>query len=151
MEKAMDIRDIDGLPIREGDVLRNIEDGDQGVVLKIWRAGDVSVGLPKREGELSIGNGDGSERVTNLYHKWRHVPKNGQTHWQRFVAWTRKPLPSWWLEDANADVRVAVSGIMALIPDGRINFDACNPETTEEALQHLARYLDTLAKKEGSR
>lgn len=145
------IADADGKPIREGSVLRSIDDGTQGVVVKITRAGDL--GSPfDQVGNLKIRTGNGLYRCTNRYAHWRHVPRSEQTYEERHLAWfhDRDAFEYNGLVDEkekSGDAKKAISGIMALLPEEIVRWDVGPwPDTVEDALRFLTEHLSSISR-----
>jgi hypothetical protein len=136
--------DADGVPIRLGSVLEQLDGSFCGVVVRIARAG-MRGRLCECVGDISVWNGGGSTTVSSRYSNWRHVPHDKQKHWQRFESWI---LEDDWIDPdsrVGKDVQIAVYGIMRLIPENHFNFDWSGyPLTTEDALRYLALYMDKM-------
>lgn len=145
--KVVELVDADNMPIQVGSVLREINDGEQGVVVAIMRIGDV--GSPfDQVGDLKIHMGQGCTRVTNRYDQWRHVPHNEQTYEQRFISWLNIPYD---YTDAypsvSADEAKAIDGILSILPDDTIDWNfGPYPHTVEDALHFLVRHLSSLGR-----
>lgn len=138
------IADADGVAIREGSVLRNIHDGDRGVVVRILRVGDRGTAFDA-VGDLNIHIRPGASRVTNKYAEWRHIPHNEQTYAERFVSWGRTPF--YYDSEYSAvskDEAMACSGIMALLPDDIVNDYSPSGDRLDDALNYLVEHLTTL-------
>lgn len=139
--KEVQIADADGVPIREGSVLREISDGDRGVVVRVVRAGDRGTALDA-VGDLNIYNRPGCTRVTNRYNQWRHIPHNEQTYDERFVSWLQKEHyydPDY--SGVSKDESLAISGIMALLPDNIVSDYGPFPDRLADALRYLEQHL----------
>ena len=149
--KEVKIADADGKPIREGSVLREINDGTIGVVTKIVRVGD-RVPIMSLCGDLHIKTGPGSLRVTNRYNQWCHVPRKDQTYFQRLEAWIIRPYertfcPSESISDEEA---IAVDGIMNMLPADPVDWENGPwPDRLEDALKFLVDHLEDLSSKKG--
>jgi hypothetical protein len=144
------IADTDGVAIREGSVLRQIEDNDVGVVTRIIREGDrVRMLIPPCVGDLLISTRSNSVRVTNKCTKWRHVPRAEQTYDQRLLAWMYSKEPLTLIsERASPDTAKAIDGIMALLPDEIVNWEEGPwPDSLEDALRFLVAHLTSLKSK----
>jgi len=146
---TVEIADADGEPIRVGSVLREINDGEQGVVVNIYRAGDRGP-LMCAVGDVQIATGSGCSRMTNRYNQWRHVPRAEQTYEQRFSAWMRTPAddPMTLIsERVSKDAALAIDGIMALLPEDIVDWENGPwPDTIEEALGFLVEHLSSISK-----
>ena len=150
MTITVPIADADGVPIREGSVLRSIEDGEQGVVVRIVRVGDFGHAF-ERVGDLIIQTGSCRSRVTNRYRFWKHVPREEQTYEERYLSWFRDRQAFDYnglcdKEDVSDDAKKAISGIMALLPEEIVCWqEGPWPDTIEDALRFLTRHLSTTA------
>jgi len=144
--KEVPIADADGAPIREGSVLQSVEDMDRGVVVRVVRAGDKGTAFDC-VGDLNIAVSIGCTRVTNRYGKWRHIPHSEQTYQERLLSWLHRPHdhdPDY--TQASKDEALAVSGIMALLPDDIVDEVYGPPaDSLEGALHYLARHLSDVA------
>lgn len=150
-QKVVRIADADGKPIAEGSVLRCLDDGEQGVVVKILRAGDYGTFLDQ-VGDLQIHTGSGSTRCTNRYSRWRHVPREEQTYEQRFLSWFHDKTALEYNgliedEEKTPDARLAISGIMALLPEEIVDWETGPwPDSVEQALRFLVQHLSSITK-----
>jgi len=138
-------KDADGKEIHVGTVLRQIHDGDRGVVVRIVKAGDK--GHPGLDcvGDLNISSGPGRTRVTNRYSEWKRIPEAEQTYLERFTSWQHSDSfyePEY--TQRSKDEYEAVRGILALLPPGIVDYDYHNPSTTCEALYIMAQHLEAL-------
>jgi hypothetical protein len=147
--QAVPCADADGVPIRVGSVLREITDGERGVVTRIVRAGQM--GTPfDAVGDLHIKTHGSTTRCTNRYAFWRHIPHNDQTYAERFLSWKLRPYDHDTESSISRDEGCAAEGIMALLPDDLVNWDyGPFPDRLEDALQYLAEHLTTLAARDG--
>ena len=143
------MKDADGMIIRLGSVLRNIHDGDQGVVVRVMKYGDVGIRWLDAVGDIHIQSSPGSVRVTNKYHLWRHVPRAQQSFRERHLSWFNDPDAYQYncldeqdeLTDAE---RKAITGIMALLPEEIVDWESGPwPDTVEDALRFLVDYLSS--------
>lgn len=137
--------DADGVPIREGSVLREIEKETRGVVTWIGRK-DSAYFMPlARVGDIGIGLESGITRVTNRYSAWRHIPHNEQTYEERLLAWNQSKRESHH-ESISRDESIAIQGIMNLLPDDAVDWDNGPwPDTLDDALAFLSAHLTELA------
>ena len=133
------IVDCDNKPIFEGSVIKNIEDGEVGVVTKIVRADDRRKAAAV--GDLLIHISLGQTRVTNNYKKWKHVEHDDQTYEQRLTSWMYAPSYEGieWCE--SEDESRAMDAIIRLLPDAAIDWEGDIPNCLEDALKLLVRYL----------
>ena len=81
-----EITDIVGQPIFEGSVLEEVGGSCRGVVSWIGRPGSYGP-MFACVGDIAIETGAGTQRITNKYSNWRHVPHNDQTYKERFRSW----------------------------------------------------------------
>lgn len=135
------IADVNGNPIREGSVLREINDGERGVVVRIVRPGDMGSAFDSA-GDLHIRTGRGTTRVTNRYSQWAHIPHNDQTYEERLHAWLKTPYEHCQFRCKSKDEDIAIDGIMALLPDDAVDYDYdSGPHSIEDALGYLVAHL----------
>lgn len=143
--RIVKIADADGTAIHVGSVLKNIKDGERGVVVRIVKAGDRGTVFDS-VGDLNLYMRPGITRVTNNYNQWRHIDHNDQTYDERFNSWLVSPVhydPEY--SSVSKEEATAVSGIMALLPDNIVDNDYDPiPTRTEDALRFLLRHLETL-------
>lgn len=140
--KEVACADADGEPIREGSVLRHIEDNDRGVVMRISRVGMQSVSPIDQVGDIHIQTSPGCHRCTNNYFKWRHIPHNEQTYEERFLSWLHRPYEHDSEKSVSKDEGAAIDGIMALLPDDVVDWDyGPFPDRLEDALRFLMQHL----------
>lgn len=143
-KKEVTVADADGVPIREGSVLREINDGDRGVVIKIFRAGDKGTVID-RIGDINIRIRAGTTRVTNRYDQWRHIPHNEQTYYERFTSWMQTPH---YYDPIDAlvskDESLSCGGIMALLPEDIVSDYGPFPDRLEDALRYLVQHLSEI-------
>ena len=134
--------DADGVSILEGSVLRHIQDGAQGVVTRIVRAGDTVAPFMACVGDIGIRTAPGCTRMTNCYTAWRHVPHAQQTYHERFLSWTQKKYDHDHDRDVSEDEGMAIDGIMRLLPEDTVDWER-GPwaDTLEDALNFLAQHL----------
>ncbi len=139
--KVVEIADADGVAIREGSVLREINDGARGVVRRIIRPGDSGT-LFDCVGDVQIRVSPGHTRVTNNYNQWRHIPHSEQTYQERLESWLQQPFVLDPYKHAAEDEQRATEGIMALLPEDAVDWEygPC-PDRLEDALQFLATHL----------
>lgn len=148
------IVDAQGKRIAEGSVLRSIEDGCQGVVVKIMKAGDWG-GPFDQVGDLRIKTSPGCTRVTNRYELWKHVPRAEQSYTERYLSWFHdRDAFSYnglkYDEQKSDDERKAISGIMALLPEDVVHWETGPwPDTIESALNFLVEHLSEKANRSG--
>lgn len=144
--KVVPIADADGKPIRVGSVLREINDGERGVVVRIVRVGDMG-SIFDAVGDLNIHIERGTTRVTNRYNQWRHIPKDEQTYRERYLSWMKTPFNKdlaalAYSENLALETQVAIDGIMALLPSDTVNWEEGPwPDTLEQALSFLTEHL----------
>jgi hypothetical protein len=144
--------DADGTPIREGSVLRNLDDNETGVVVKIMRSGDRGP-MFSGVGDLQIKLSRGVDRITNRYSRWVHVSHDAQTYEQRLLAWRQVPYDkeqylSTAREQLSDSENLAIDGIMNLLPSNTVNWDNGPwPDDLDVALQLLAEHLTELKSK----
>lgn len=139
--KEVPIADADGVRICEGSVLREINDGERGVVTRVVRAGDKGTVLDA-VGDLNIYMRPGCTRVTNRYNQWRHIPHNEQTYDERFTSWLQTPHhhdPDY--ASVSKDESIACAGIMAILPDDIVSDYGPFPDRIENALRYLVQHL----------
>ena len=137
--------DSDGRPIREGSVLREINDGEQGVVTHISRAGGQAISPFDTVGDIAIKTSRGTSRCTNRYNQWRHVPRNEQTYEQRLLSWKLTPYDHEEDRGVSEDEGLAVDGIMALLPDDLVDWDyGPFPDRLDNALTYLDQHIEEL-------
>jgi len=142
------LADADGKPISEGSVLREITDGDQGVVVRVIRKGDSCGPMASAIGDMLISMGHGTTRVTNRYNQWRHVQRTDQTYAQRLLSWKVSKYDHDTDRSISADEGRAIDGIMRLLPEDAVNWDYGPwPDTIEDALGFLAEHLTENCKK----
>ena len=147
--KVVPIADADGKAIRVGSVLRH-EDGERGVVVRIVRLGDSGT-VFDAVGDLNVWTGPGSYRCSNNYSKWRHIPKEEQTYEERYVSWKKTPFNEdlsilMHGESISKDERIAVDGIMALLPSDIVDWEYGPwPDDLEQALHFLQQHLSKLS------
>ena len=140
-QKVVKIEDADGRAIREGSVLREINDGDRGVVVQIVRAGNFGP-MFSSLGDLVISNRPGTSRVTNRYSQWRHIPHNEQTYEERLASLLCRPYFHDGHREVSKDDGQAIEGIMALLPDDVVDWDyGPIPNRLEDALRFLVAHL----------
>lgn len=142
------ILDANGKRITEGSVLRSIEDGCQGVVVKIMKAGDW--GSPSDQvGDLHIKTSPDCTHVTNRYERWRHVPRAEQSYEERYLSWFHdRDAFSYnglkYDEQKSDDERKAISGIMALLPEDVVHWETGPwPDSIESALNFLVEHMSS--------
>lgn len=151
--KVIPIADADGVAIRIGSVLREINDGCRGIVVKSMKVGDRGT-VFDQAGDLHIWQGPGSIRVTNRYNQWRHIPNNEQTYKERYVSWLRTPHNEYlsmlaYGETLSKDTRVAIAGIMALLPSDAVDWESGPwPDTIEQALAFMQEHLTKISLQE---
>lgn len=133
--------DADGTPIRVGSVLRHVTDGSRGVVVDIKHEGDM--GTPfDAAGDIHIQISRGCTRCTNIYHEWRHLPRNDQSYSERLLAWKVKPYDHEDDRGISKDEGLAIDGIMALLPDDVVDWELGPwPDKLEDALGFLTKHL----------
>ncbi len=151
--KVVPIADADGKAIRVGSVLKEINDGERGVVCRIMRVGDRGT-IFDQAGDLHVHTGIGSTRCTNRYNQWRHIPKDEQTYRERYVSWLKTPHDEKLSilihgEEMPQAARVAIDGIMALLPSDTVDWENGPwPDSIDQTLNFLAEHLSTIAKQE---
>jgi len=142
--------DCDGVPIKEGSVIKEINDGDCGVVVQIVRPNQCGP-MFSQVGDVVIqtGRSRGSSRVTNRYNQWKHVPHNEQTYEQRFLSWQlRDYVYDDWLKVSEGEA-LAMDGIMSLLPDDIVDEDyGPYPDNLDNVLTFLVQHLESLIKKD---
>lgn len=144
--KVVPIVDCKGKPIREGSVLREINDGERGVVGRIIRKGDYGTAFDA-VGDIQIISSSIGVRVTNRYNQWQHIPKDEQTHEERYLSWLKTPLDYngarlIYGEGLTDDQIKAIDGIMALLPSDIVSWENGPwPDSIEQALAFLKDYL----------
>jgi hypothetical protein len=133
--------DADGVAIHEGSVLMHITDGQRGVVVEIGRPGHRSAIPIMAVGDIIIQRSEGVYRGTNCYKEWRHIPHNDQTIKERFLSWRQRPHFDDF-SNLSQDESMAVSGIMAILPDNIVDqtFGPW-PDDFEKALGILVGHL----------
>lgn len=142
----------DNLPLQVGDVILHIEDGDRGVVTRIIAAGDTCH-FPTDPGSMVVSSRPGSSRITNRFSFWKHIPHDEQTYHERHQAWLTRPLDQDRLHDLygeslSYDVLNAIEGILALLPEGTVEWeDESYPFSIESALGYLEKHLTRLTAK----
>ncbi len=140
--KEVPLADADGVPIRKGSVLREINDGDRGVVIRIVRAGDRGTAFDAI-GDLNILIRPGCTRVTNRYNQWRHIPHNEQTYIERFQSWMETPQhydPDY--RRVSKDEANAIDAIMAILPDDIVDDNyGPFPDRLEDAIGYMVQHL----------
>lgn len=139
--------DADGIPIREGSVLKEIQDGERGVVTRIVRAGDSVAPMAACIGDIviSISKHPTTKRVTNRYSKWRHIPHDEQTYQERHLSWAQKPFKPDLDRSISSDEQIAVNGIMSLLPESVVNWENSPwPDRLDDALNFLCCHLTSL-------
>lgn len=141
---TVSIADADDIPIRKGDVLRDIDSGESGVVIKIMRAGDRGY-VFDMVGDLKILTQTGITRTTNKYKQFRHVDKADQTYWERYRSWLVTPFHHDEYMQASKDEQIAMEGIFALLPEDAVNWEWESPQRIEDALKCLMRHLTELS------
>lgn len=136
--------DADGVAIREGSVLKEINDGERGVVTRIVRASDTVAPMAACIGDIviSISGNPSTKRVTNRYAQWRHIPHNDQTYSERFLSWMQKPFVHDEDSRISRDQQLAIDGILNLLPDDVVDwtFGLC-PDRLQDALHYLVEHL----------
>lgn len=144
--KTVPCVDADGRPIREGSVLREISDGERGVVVHIVRAGDRDGPPLAAVGDLGIQTRRGTMRVTNRYSQWRHIPHAEQTYEERYVSWLKVPFDHDGSRRISRAEALAIDGIMALLPDDLVDWKyGPTPDRIQDALRFLSDHLTSLA------
>lgn len=142
--KEVPLTDADGQPIREGSVLREINDGEQGVVVRVIRAGGMEP-MASAVGDLLIRTSPGCTRVTNRYNQWRHVPHDQQSYDERLLAWRMQPYDHDNESHLSPYEGRAISGIMALLPEDAVDWDwGPTPNSLDDALAILVAHLNEL-------
>lgn len=142
--KTVAIADADGVPIRVGSVLRKIEDGDRGVVTRISRAGMFPSSPFDAIGDMHVRKDAGITRCSNQYATWRHIPHNEQTYEERYWSWYYRPetIDTGGLGDVSKDEARACAAIMALLPEGIVDWDyGPFPDRLEDAMPYLVDHL----------
>lgn len=149
--KVVKCEDADGQAIHEGSVLKHIEDGGRGVVIKISTPGCRQTFMLESVGDVAIRTRPGSTRHTNKYSMWRHVPHEDQTYEERYQSWLHSPardqedLELFYSERLSRDTLIAIDGIMALLPSADYwDRDSLRPDRIEGALGLLAEHLEGL-------
>lgn len=140
--------DADGVAICEGSVLREIEDGAEGVVTQIARKGDKSYLFPPMVmvGDLVITTSRGCQRITNRYSSWRHIPQVEQTYKQRLLSWFSRKYEHDDSRPISKEEGLAIDGIMALLPENTVNWEMGPwPDRFEDALEFLVDHLTKLS------
>lgn len=140
--------DADNAPIREGSVLREIKDGERGVVTRIVRASDTVAPFASCIGDLviSISGHPSIKRVTNRYSQWKHIPQEQQTYEERFLSWMHRPFEHDPDKSISQDEQLAVNGIMALLPRDIVNSEYGPwPDHLEDALRFLTYHLTVIS------
>lgn len=142
--KVVPLADADGRAIREGSVLREINDGEQGVVTWIGRAGGPSGPAMASVGDIAVQKSSRVTRVTNRYSQWRHVSHIEQSYAERYLSWMHRPHDHDEDGDISKDEAMAIDGIMALLPDDIVDWDyGPHPDRLEDALRFLADHLQS--------
>lgn len=140
--QTVKIEDADGVAIHEGSVLEEITDGERGVVLQIGREGERGP-MMMCVGDLRIRTTGTSQRITNRYSAWRHIPKERQTYQERLDSWlhTSDNVPDY-CPGESRDEKIAISGIMAILPEDIVDWDYdSGPYSIEDALGYLVKHL----------
>lgn len=146
-EKIVPVADADGVAIHEGSVLRETNDGERGVVMRIVRQSDKFFTAFDCIGDVHIATGHGSRRVTNRYDQWQHIPHDEQTYAERLSSWIKRPYDHDEFKQCSEDEGKAIDGILALLPENTVDYDnGPFPDRIEDALQYLAKHLGDLAK-----
>ena len=146
-QKVVKIADADGRAIREGSVIREINDGVQGVVTWIGREGDRDGPVMACVGDLAVHLPNRSVRVTNRYSQWRHVPHDEQSYEERFLSWMQRVYEHDDDRDISKDEGMAIDGIMALLPDDTVDWEyGPLPDRLEDALRFLVDHLESKEK-----
>lgn len=149
--KEVPLADADGQPIREGSVLREINVGEQGVVVRVIRAGDMGP-MASAVGDLLIRTNPGCTRVTNRYNQWRHVPHEQQSYDERLLSWRSQPYGHDGESSLSPDEGRAISGIMALLPEDAVDWDwGPTPNSLDDALAFLVAHLNELKDKDAGK
>ena len=141
---TVEIADADSVPIRVGSVLQKIDDGARGVVTRIARAGMRASNPFEAVGDMHVRIDAGIMRCSNQYAKWRHVPHAEQTYEERYWSWYHRPetIDTDGLSDVSKDEARACTAIMALLPEGVVDWDhGPFPDRLEDALKYLADHL----------
>lgn len=140
--KEVQLADADGVPIREGSVLREINDGDQGVCTRVVRKGDHVAPIMSQVGDIVIYTDHGCHRITNQYDQWRHVRRDEQTYEQRLLAWKHQKYDHDPDRKISRDEGLAIDGIMSLLSEDAVNWEYGPwPDRLEDALQFLVNHL----------
>lgn len=146
MMREVPIADCDGEEIFVGSVLENIKDGNRGVVTKIYQVGDTNDGFAM-VGDVRIELSPGCDRVTNIYHEWKHIPREQNTHRERFVAWLNTSYDHDEWRGISRDEALAVDGLLSLLPeDPRFDDDQSNwfEDRLEYALKLVVEHIEEL-------
>lgn len=147
--KEVKVVDADGLSIKEGSVLRHTKDGERGVVVKIMRPGDAGW-IMDQVGDMLIRTSPSCTRVSNQYAMWRHIPRNEQTHIERYQSWfcdceAFEYNGLKYDEGRSDDSMKAISGIMALLPNDPVCWETGPwPDTIETAFDFLLKHLSSM-------
>ncbi len=151
------LADADGKPITRGSILRHEDGRSRGVVAWIGYPDrpDVAAHAPPlaRVGDIEVKETAGTSRVSNQYSKWRHIPREETTYWERLTSWFYRPFeydePEPDVEECNRisrDEALAVDGIMALLPADPVNWEYGPwPDRIEDALRFLVAHLQKLS------
>lgn len=145
MNELEKMLDADGVAITPGAVLRSVDDGERGVVVRIINPGDKYGPLGCGVGDCLIQLRPGTTRVTNRYTNWRRVKHDEQTFRERYMGWFYSDKKWAGCEDNSPDIDLAISGIMALLPEDAVDWEyGPIPSCLENALQILVGHMESL-------
>lgn len=129
---------------RVGQVVR-CADGDQGVIQRIYRAGDTC-SIPTYHGDIEIRLGDGHTRVTNRYSELQFVPRAEQTMVERVLStiWSYEPFENFEAEDQSLPGLLMVELADLSDEEHEQVFDPIGdwPDSFEELSLAVARVID---------
>jgi hypothetical protein len=145
--------DADGVPIELGSILRHEDGKTRGVVNWIGfpDCKNVALGAPPLAaiGDMQVYQGRGVSRISNQYGKWRHIPREETTYWERFTSWKHRPYVHDEDSGRSNDEGLACDGIMALLPNDPVDWEYGDwPNEIETALGYLVAHLESLTAKE---
>lgn len=119
----IELADVNGEQISEGSILKNIKDGDIGVVVRIIRENDKYFPIYSAIGDVHIQLDYGYVRITNNYSEWVHTKSNEQKFIHRYLSWQSKKFQADDWDDKRVDIQWAINGIVSLIPPESIDWE----------------------------
>lgn len=153
--------DADGVPIELGSILRHEDGRCRGVVTWIGYPdqprGHMIWGAPplSQTGDIQVYEGRGISRISNQFGKFRHIPREETTYWERYTSWLKRPFN---YEAPDPDVSeenriskgeaLACDGIMAMLPNDPVDWEYGDwPDRIEVALRYLLDHFEELEKR----